>query len=299
MLQQAPAATVQVRGVLGPDGEGTIDDVVTAARDLARGNMGQPVDVLNLSLGCYGDPDDRTTFANLFAELAGINPNLVVVAAAGNLVNGIRGDFYPAALADHTKVVSVGAATDQTATTLAPWSNSGPWLTFLADGTGLISTFLKFPTNAPPHPLGRWAQWGGSSFATAVTSGLIAAAMAPGDGTHRLGPEAVQVLLKRQDPARAGSAADREVPAGPVTGSREAQARIQGVMTRGRPARVQRMPTGPRGRGRTKKRPSASRSMPRSGPTGPTNSTRTPAGGTTCPKSASGVSSHSTRRSSS
>ena len=195
VLQQAPAATVQVRGVLDLEGEGTINDVVTAARDLARGNMGQPVDVLNLSLGCYGDLADKAIFANLFAELAGINPNLVVVAAAGNLVNNTPGDFYPAALADHIKVVSVGAATDQTATTLAPWSNSGPWLTFLADGTQLISTFLKFPTNAPPHPLGRWARWGGSSFATAVTSGLIAAAMAPGDGTHRLGPEAVQVLL--------------------------------------------------------------------------------------------------------
>ena len=195
VLQQAPAATVQVRGVLGPDGTGKIDDVVTAARDLARGNMGQPVDVLNLSLGCYGDLGDKAIFANLFAELAGINPNLVVVAAAGNLVHNTPGDFYPAALADHIKVVSVGAATDQTATTLAPWSNSGPWLTFLADGTQLISTFLKFPTNAPPHPLGRWARWGGSSCATAVTSGLIAAAMAPGDGTHRLGPDAVQVLL--------------------------------------------------------------------------------------------------------
>jgi hypothetical protein len=38
-------------------------------------------------------------------------------------------------------------------------------------------------------------KWNGSSFATAVTSGLIAAAMAPGDGTHRLGPDAIQVLL--------------------------------------------------------------------------------------------------------
>lgn len=195
VLQQAPAATVQVRGVLSRDGEGKIEDVVTAAHDLVEGNAGQPVDVLNLSLGCYGEPADRTTFQTLLAELTGRNKNLVVVAAAGNLVNGTGGDFLPAALADHVNLVSVGAATDETATTLAPWANSGPWVTFLADGTDLISTFLRFPTSEPPHSLGRWARWSGSSFATALTSGLIAAAMAPGDGTHRLAPEAVQVLL--------------------------------------------------------------------------------------------------------
>jgi hypothetical protein len=196
ILQQAPAATVQVRGVLNREGEGDIAKVVTAARELVEGVNAQPVDVLNLSLGCYGSADDRTTFENMLAELHGINKNLVVVAAAGNRPNGgANGTFLPAALANHSTVVSVAAATDETAGTLADWSNTGPWLTFRVDGTNLISTFLRFPTEAPPHRPGRWAQWDGSSFATAVTSGLIAAAMAPGDGTHRLGPAAVEVLL--------------------------------------------------------------------------------------------------------
>jgi Subtilase family len=195
VLQQAPAASVWVRGVLNEEGEGKIENVVAAARSLVKGDRGLPVDVLNLSLGCYGDAADEATFDNMITELKKLNDKLVVVAAAGNRVNGAGGRFLPAALADNINVVSVGAATDEKATTLAPWCNDGVALTFLADGTDLISTFLKFPTTTPPHSLGRWVRWAGSSFATALTSGLIAATMAPGDGTPHSGREAVQVLL--------------------------------------------------------------------------------------------------------
>jgi membrane-anchored mycosin MYCP len=194
VLQQAPAATVQIRRALDWNGEGTIDDVVDAALDLVQGRNGQPVDVLNLSLGSY-EPAAEATFRDLFTEVLRLNQNLVVVAAAGNLEGGAAREFYPAALADHTNIVSVGAATDRSAATLAAWCNTGPWLTFLTDGTDLISTYLRFPTTVPPHQPGRWVRWGGSSFATAATSGLIAGAMAPGDGTSRLGPDAVRLLV--------------------------------------------------------------------------------------------------------
>jgi membrane-anchored mycosin MYCP len=192
VLQQAPAAKVQVLGVLDRDGKGSTDDVVDAALRLAGG--GQPVDILNLSLGSYGPVAEEATFRRLLHDLWATNANLVVVAAAGNKRNGENGNFQPACLADHTQLVSVGAATDGSATTLAPWGNTGPWLTFLANGTDLVSTYLRFRTQVG-NPNGRWARWQGSSFATALASGIIAAAMSPGDGTRRTGPEAVSFLL--------------------------------------------------------------------------------------------------------
>ena len=40
----------------------------------------------------------------------------------------------------------------------------------------------------------RWVEWSGSSFATALATGIIAATMSPGDGTNRTAEEAVKYL---------------------------------------------------------------------------------------------------------
>jgi subtilisin family serine protease len=195
VLQQAPAAHVVVRGALDTNGHGAIADVATAAHDLVLGTNGEPVDLLNLSLGCYGSAtEEGEEFQLLLDELWQANPNLVVVAAAGNTrpdQNGLG--FFPAVLADHSRLVSVAAATDGSAATLAAWSNSGPWVTFQVNGSQLVSTYLKFPTTAK-NPPGRWVAWSGSSFATALASGVIAATMSPGDGTTRTATEAVEHL---------------------------------------------------------------------------------------------------------
>jgi hypothetical protein len=194
VLQQAPAAHVEVRGALDTNGHGVIADVAAAARALV-GDTGNPVDVLNLSLGCYGSAtEEGEQFRQLRDELWGMNPNLVIVAAAGNKPlnpNGLT--FYPAGLADHSRLVSVAATTDGPALDLADWSNSGSWVTFKVNGTELVSTYLRFPTTAE-NPPGRWVRWSGSSFATALASGIIAATMSPGDGTHRTAMEAVELL---------------------------------------------------------------------------------------------------------
>jgi subtilisin family serine protease len=180
VLQQAPAARVRIKGVLNRAGTAEIDEVHDAAVDLVKGG----VDVLNLSLGTYGAAGvEGKQFGDLLAELRGLNSDLVVVAAAGNKRPGESRTFYPAGLADHDRLVSVAAGTDESAATIATWSNSGNSVTFVVNGSRIVSTFLRYDRTPPKGP-GHWVQWAGTSFATASASGLIAATIAPGNGTQ-------------------------------------------------------------------------------------------------------------------
>lgn len=181
VLQQAPAAKVRIKGVLDWAGTATIKAVRDAAVDLVSNG----VHVLNLSLGTYGTADvEGKQFGDLLAELRGLNSELVVVAAAGNKRQGETRAFYPGGLADHDRLVSVAAGTDQSAGTIADWSNKGDWVTFVVNGSRIVSTYLRYDRPPPKHGQGRWVQWAGTSFATASASGLIAAKIAPGNGTH-------------------------------------------------------------------------------------------------------------------
>jgi hypothetical protein len=195
VLQQAPAARVAVSGALDAEGHATTDAVIAAALQLAQRKQDgeHEVDILNLSLGCYGSDAEEAQFGQLFKDLWAENEDLIVVAAAGNSRPGEARPFIPGSLADHERLVSVGAATDLAGTQWAPWSNQTN-VTFRANGTGLVSTFLRFTTSSG-NPDGRWARWGGTSFSTAVVSGLVAARMAPGDGSRMSGTQAVAALL--------------------------------------------------------------------------------------------------------
>lgn len=198
VLEQAPAATVTVRGVLDAQGHAPTETVIQEALRLVQRTKADgrhEIDILNLSLGCYGSDEERAQFTQLFEALWQENPELVVVAAAGNQRPGELRPFYPAALADHSRLVSVGAAADLAATQWASFSNQGPDITFRVCGAGLVSTFLRFTTQSG-NPNGRWARWAGTSFATAAISGMIAARMAPGGGLpRRTGPQAVAELF--------------------------------------------------------------------------------------------------------
>ena len=187
VLQQAPAARVIVRGVLDPAGHAPTEVVIDEALELVRRkkhNGEHEIDILNLSLGCYGSDEQMWQFQLLFKEIWEENPELIVVAAAGNKRDGELRPFYPAALADHARLVSVGAATDAAGTEWASFSNQGPDVTFRVDGTDLVSTFLRFTTGSR-NPDGRWARWAGTSFSTAIVSGMIAARIAPAGGSGR------------------------------------------------------------------------------------------------------------------
>jgi len=197
VLEQAAAAYVIVRGVLDATGHGATEAVTQAAIQLVQGKRddGTPeIAILNLSLGCYGTDAERCQFEEMLSAIWAVNPDLIVVAAAGNQRAGETRPFYPAALAaDHDQLVCVGAAADLTATQWTDFSNQGPNVTFRVCGVDRISTFLRF-TTASGNPDGRWAKWGGTSFSTATMSGMIAATMAPCSGDRKTGPQALAEL---------------------------------------------------------------------------------------------------------
>src|SRR3989344_121366 len=80
----APGATLYAYRVLGEDGGGTMDDVISAVEMAVDpngdGNFNDHADIISMSLGGYGDPDDPVSTAvdNAFSV------GSVVVVAAGN-----------------------------------------------------------------------------------------------------------------------------------------------------------------------------------------------------------------------
>ncbi|WP_433796985.1 S8 family peptidase [Actinoplanes sp. CA-252034] len=176
----APAATLSVHPVL----DGTADAWTTAHRIVEAGRAG--VDVLNLSFVCY--TDDGAGPLVLATALERLGRDTVVVAAAGNhgyLADGR--DRQPAFPAAFPNVVAVGAEG-------AGFSAKGPWITAVAPGTGLESTYLSGPVSVwedpdgpGPAPATRhdrtfrgYARWSGTSFAAAVVSAMIAHRTVPG-----------------------------------------------------------------------------------------------------------------------
>jgi hypothetical protein len=180
VLQQAPAASVWVEKALDTEGDGFTAEVGEAAIRLAT----RGVQILNLSLGCFADdPVFREAVGRIVAAVHRINPDIVVVAAAGNLADGQQPqDFWPAAL---PSVIGVGAVGDSNGGyangngyAWARFSNRGDWVDFAAPGEELVSTYLRHqPPNGKGPKFSGWAEWSGTSFATAVVSGAIARTM--------------------------------------------------------------------------------------------------------------------------
>ncbi|HWO60086.1 MAG TPA: S8/S53 family peptidase [Umezawaea sp.] len=187
ILTHAPGATLVVRDVLDDSGRAsTWDTVVRLARFLEDERR---VDVLNLSFGCR--TTDGRAPAILRRAVERLSPHMVVVAAAGNhgeiggMVNGVtrNSPTWPAALPD---VVSVSTVLDDGSP--ASYSPVLPWITRSAKADGVTSTYLDGPVRLAGglvQEFEGYATWRGSSFATAVVSGDIAAAIAPGRVTAR------------------------------------------------------------------------------------------------------------------
>ncbi|TXK39369.1 S8/S53 family peptidase [Nonomuraea sp. C10] len=157
LARQAPGASLQVARVL--DGEG-VGDEAAVIRALHR-MRGRPPQVLNLSFGGHTF-DDRPPplLADALAELS----DTVVVACAGNTASDRP--FYPAALGS---VIAVGAV-DSSERRRAPYSAHGSWVDACARGDWVTSSFLE------QGEFAGYATWSGTSFATAVVAGTIAAA---------------------------------------------------------------------------------------------------------------------------
>jgi subtilisin family serine protease len=190
----APAVTLEARAVLDDDGRATAWETAQHMMDFADSG----VDILNLSLGC------RTTDGLpplLMSRAVGLlSQRMVIVAAGGN--NGAaeqpalrNAPIWPAALPD---VVAVGARDIGAlgiGEGLAKFSPQLPWVTCTAPGVNLTGAFLKATVlmkTGQSLPFDGYATWSGTSFATAMVSGAIAAATVPGKVTAH---EALHGLL--------------------------------------------------------------------------------------------------------
>ncbi|MEN3357388.1 MAG: hypothetical protein V7637_1370 [Mycobacteriales bacterium] len=215
--RQAPAVQLETYGLLDSEtGRSTLWDTALAICQL--GNAG--VDVLNLSLGCLtGDGEPPLL---LQRALDRVDPEVVVVAAAGNHGRADHATVSPAWPAALDRVVAVGA-------TGADFSADGPWVTCTAPGELLAAAYLfdevtlseqirlaspaADPAGRPAAQVGvdpqqdtliptagvdvtrrftGYAAWSGTSFAAAWVSGAIAARTVPGRVSSR---EALAQLL--------------------------------------------------------------------------------------------------------
>lgn len=157
LTRQAPGAELRVARVLDGDGVGDEAGVVRALHRMRD----RPPQVLNLSFGGHTfDGRPPPLLSDALADL----PDTVVVACAGNTACDRL--FYPAALPE---VVAVGAV-DADERHRAPYSAFGPWVDACARGDWLTSSYLE------QGEFAGYASWSGTSFATALVAGAIAAA---------------------------------------------------------------------------------------------------------------------------
>jgi subtilisin family serine protease len=178
---------------------------VLARRGALPDELGDPVDVVVMSLGYYHEqPEDSAFDALLHGPVALLGRlGVAVVVSAGN--DATERPLYPAAFAPYpggpaddastVPVTAVGALNPDS--TVALFSNDGPWVRFHRPGASLVSTMPTTydaslePSNAVVNGRGEWRTgldpddfssgfgvWSGTSFAAPVFAGQLAAALA-------------------------------------------------------------------------------------------------------------------------
>ncbi len=172
ILQVAPGAVIMAEGAIAPEGVADLVAVHDAICELTLAGA----HLINLSLGCVTG-DDKEPFvldhAIEWATLAAQQhdrPVPLFVAASGN--SGDDRKFWPAA---DDRVCAVAAATQTGGQwELSDYSGRGPWVDVAARGDNLLSCRPDF-TGSPRDAYGYWS---GTSFATAVVTGMKAAQLA-------------------------------------------------------------------------------------------------------------------------
>lgn len=196
VLAQAPNAELEIHDVLhGDEARATTWELATSMARLA----GSGVDVLNLSLACQTQDGQPPMVLARAVDL--LSPEMVIVAAAGNIDNELVDGTKPMWPAAFDKVISVGACDDQG--NVADFSPDAPWVDLLAPGVDVSSTYLvgKVTIRCGGHDDGHGspvafdgcAEWSGTSFAAATVSGVIATELASGNAPR----PALRVLRER------------------------------------------------------------------------------------------------------
>ncbi|WP_182878088.1 S8/S53 family peptidase [Microbispora sp. H10670] len=193
---------LQWAGTTDADGFGR--HLLDALADYEDRNGAWP-DVISLSAGVRPLPGESLRSLDAFMEELHRRDRTVLVAAAGN--DASSAPFYPAAYARHDpKVIAVGAL-DATQSRRAVYSDHGPWVSVYARGSYLVNAFA-FGSYTPLHPddeifgerpededgyddpgdglFHGLARWSGTSFATPLVAGLIAARMSAAGESSRV-----------------------------------------------------------------------------------------------------------------
>lgn len=209
--QQCPQARILGVPVMGGDGvvpEDLLINTLVAllvrqVEAVTEHRAADLLDVLSLSLGYYheepADPAMDPMLHGLLTELG--RWGVAVVTAAGN--NTTTVPFHPAAFAgqvtgtepDVVPLVSVGALNPD-GTSVAYFSNAGPWVSCHRPGAAVVSTLptdldgdlqptarmrhdrTDRATIDPDDFTGGFGTWSGTSFAAPVLSGQLAAHLA-------------------------------------------------------------------------------------------------------------------------
>jgi hypothetical protein len=157
----APGCAVEVRKLLGPQGDGKESEIVAAIDAIANDRQRPLPAFLNLSFGGYvWEQAPMLSAAVLNAQQHGI----VVVASAGN--DSTCRPSFPAAIPG---VVSVGAIGPDGP---AWFSNYGDWVRACAPGVDVVSSFFSLFDGTDVR-FRSWATWSGTSFAAPAVVGAL------------------------------------------------------------------------------------------------------------------------------
>lgn len=173
----APRTAIEVEGAL-PNGGAVFESRLCEELHEALTDRSDP-HLISISAGTHTRANLGLLGFEILAENLGLTDGTkgLVVAAAGN--DSSDQEFYPAAF---PWVVSVGALDEEGF--VANYSNFGPWVDVWARGSNLVNAFPEgtYTCHEPPNKgqvrnFKNLAQWSGTSFATPIVTGAIAAQM--------------------------------------------------------------------------------------------------------------------------
>lgn len=189
----APACSAYVHGFLPHGGAVFESDLI---RDGFARALADAPDILSISAGTYTRSDAGMLGFRVAWEKFG-SKGTVVVAAAGN--DSLRKPFFPAA---DNYAVGVGAL--DLNDDRAYYSNHGSWVDCYALGSDHVNAYPRGTYRyAQPPMTGDWAtlndglaRWSGTSFATPLVAGVIAARMTWSGESGRLAADSVLRLAR-------------------------------------------------------------------------------------------------------